>query len=359
MINTKRCTISCDNFEMSLELMFFLIFGIIVIHSPKVEGQCKYLPNSTHVCMCHCHSNCRHGCQTCDLGWSGSKQLHCQKENIVYHKRTWQENTYSSKFDSSQAVDGNLQTYSRVQETEGAIWWRVRLDGDHSITRINVTMDWVPNIEYDVYVTHDSLVTNSHSLCDTEKSHSDQMRSVVFECSRAMIGSTIEIQAPPHVPLTIYEVSSVSCTVGTHGEECDILCPKECHRSCNKITGKCDQCPAGQFGDSCNLNCSKFCGKSGCDRTTGQCYQCATNLWGPNCTKYCHNACSLHCQRETGHCRVCQSGHRFNGTTCEQCPSGSYGVNCSQKCATKCKDEVCDAETGKCSDCKEWFYGTF
>ncbi|XP_062582827.1 platelet endothelial aggregation receptor 1-like [Saccostrea cucullata] len=221
-------------------------------------------------------------------------------------------------------------------------------------------MDWVSDIEYNVYVTHDSLVTNIHSLCDTEKSDSDQkVRSVVFQCSHAMVGSTIEIQAPPHVPLTIYEVGSASCTVGTYGEECDLLCPEECHRSCNKITGKCDQCPAGQFGDSCNLTCSKFCGQTGCNRTTGQCHQCDTNHWGPNCTRVCPKACSPHCQRETGHCQVCQSGHRFNGTTCLQCPSGSYGANCSQKCDTKCKDEVCDAETGKCTDCKEGFYGEF
>ncbi|XP_061195092.1 protein draper-like, partial [Saccostrea echinata] len=216
----------------------------------------------------------------------------------------------------------------------------------------------VSDIEYKVYVTHDSLVTNNHSLCDTKETHSDQRgKIVVFECSHAILGSTIEIQAPPHVPLTIYEVSSASCTNGVYGEECDSLCPTKCHGRCNKITGECDQCPVGQFGPSCNLTCSKYCGQSGCNRTTGQCYQCDETFWGQDCTRICSRGCWHHCQRETGHCKVCHSGYRFNGTTCVQCRPGFYGKNCSQKCNTKCKNELCDAETGKCTDCLEGFYG--
>lgn len=55
-----------------------------ICSAPFFLGQCMIFPNSTTVCKCHCDNNCRLGCETCDLGWSGSKMLYCQKGLIQY-----------------------------------------------------------------------------------------------------------------------------------------------------------------------------------------------------------------------------------------------------------------------------------
>lgn len=65
------------------------------------------------------------------------------------------------------------------------------------------------NITYTVYVTDESLVTNTYSICNTLKvSQHQHRRNLMLECSRAILGTTIEIQAPPHMHLMIYEVDA-------------------------------------------------------------------------------------------------------------------------------------------------------
>ena len=56
-------------------------------------------------------------------------------------KHSSQENTYSGKFSAEKAVDGNLSTYSKVEEKSNAIWWRVQMDRYHNINKISITMD--------------------------------------------------------------------------------------------------------------------------------------------------------------------------------------------------------------------------
>lgn len=54
---------------------------------------------------------------------------------------TIQENSYASSFNSKKAVDGSIETFSKVQEREHSVWWRVRLKRYQAITDINITMD--------------------------------------------------------------------------------------------------------------------------------------------------------------------------------------------------------------------------
>lgn len=346
--------------RFKLMLVFQIgVFGIVLLKCPEVEGQCRMFPNSTQVCMCHCEDNCKHGCQTCDLGWSGSKRLHCQKENILFGKTTTQENSYASSFDSEKAVDGNLDTFSKIQERVHSVWWRVRLKRYHTITDINITMETVSGAEYFVYVTDESLVTNNYSLCTSTKTSTIERRNSVLTCSRALTGKVIEIHAPPHIRLKIYEVGSMSCAFGTHGEDCNSLCPIECHNTCNKVSGQCDQCPVGFSGEFCNVTCSKFCGANGCDKINGRCFQCDHGLWSQDCTRFCPKGCHSFCQRETGHCTDCHSGYIYNGTTCVQCPAGFHGKSCTLSCGSNCNEGLCDPETGRCKSCKVGYFGDF
>ncbi|XP_048763381.2 multiple epidermal growth factor-like domains protein 10 isoform X2 [Ostrea edulis] len=360
----KRRTITGNHYQYTqmadIGPVSMLVLSILLINNARVQGQCKILSNSTSVCMCHCAKNCRGGCQVCDLGWSGSKRNHCQKEHIMYQKLASQDNTYSELFNANKAVDGDIQTYSKVQERSTAVWWRVQLDRYHNITKINITMDTGANITYTVYVTDESLVTNTYSICNTLKvSQHQHRRNLMLECSRAILGTTIEIQAPPHMHLMIYEVDATSCANGSYGDECGRLCSPECHRACNEITGECDQCSAGYTGPSCASTCSRFCGRSGCDKTTGRCHQCANGLWGANCTKTCPKECYYHCQRETGLCKLCNRGHLFNNETCVECKAGFYGDRCSQLCSSNCRDRECNVVTGKCTHCVDGRHGEF
>lgn len=62
-------------------------------------------------------------------------------ENLMFGRPTIQDNSYANAFDSGKAVDGRLETFSKVQERVHSVWWRVRLKRYHTITDINITMD--------------------------------------------------------------------------------------------------------------------------------------------------------------------------------------------------------------------------
>lgn len=62
----------------------------------------------------------------------------------------------------------------------------------------------VSGAQYMVYVTDESLVNNNYSLCASKGAST---RNFVLSCSRPLTGKIIEIHAPPHIPLKIYEVS--------------------------------------------------------------------------------------------------------------------------------------------------------
>lgn len=67
----------------------------------------------------------------------------------------------------------------------------------------------VSGAQYMVYVMDESLVTNNYSLCASKGESNTVQRNFVLSCSRALTGKVIEIHAPPHIPLKIYEVSSM------------------------------------------------------------------------------------------------------------------------------------------------------
>lgn len=51
--------------------------------------------------------------------------------------------------------------------------------------------------------------------------------------------------------IVIKDNNIAACRPGTNGEECDRLCPAECHYTCNKVTGECDHNPKGFTGEYC------------------------------------------------------------------------------------------------------------
>lgn len=65
----------------------------------------------------------------------------------------------------------------------------------------------VSGAQYMVYVTDESLVNNNYSLCASNGASTTVQRNFVLSCSRPLTGKIIEIHAPPHIPLKIYEVS--------------------------------------------------------------------------------------------------------------------------------------------------------
>ncbi|ELT98150.1 hypothetical protein CAPTEDRAFT_197234, partial [Capitella teleta] len=47
-----------------------------------------------------------------------------------------------------------------------------------------------------------------------------------------------------------------------------------------------------------------------------------------------------------------------NQTTKQTCEAGSFGVGCSEKCDENCKNDLCSADDGRCSEgCELWFVG--
>ncbi|ELU17747.1 hypothetical protein CAPTEDRAFT_187632, partial [Capitella teleta] len=53
----------------------------------------------------------------------------------------------------------------------------------------------------------------------------------------------------------------------------------------------------------------------------------------------------------------CPAGR--TGTFClDACEAGSFGVGCSEKCDENCKNDLCSADDGRCSEgCELWFVG--
>ncbi|XP_061185066.1 receptor-type tyrosine-protein phosphatase kappa-like [Saccostrea echinata] len=85
---------------------------------------------------------------------------------------------------------------------------------------------------------------------------------------------------------------------------------------------------------------------------------CQKQLWGENCTKACSSRCrNENCNPENGKC-VYGCEQNFDGDECEICDSTHYGQKCEKKCSTNCLNGTCFSSNGTClSGCVENFAG--
>ncbi|CAC5383253.1 unnamed protein product [Mytilus coruscus] len=145
-------------------------------------------------------------------------------------------------------------------------------------------------------------------------------------------------------------------------------------------------CPDGRFGPNCVYECHCQNLKP-CDKRTGKCKQCYDRWIGQSCQKKC--AARLYgtdsketcgkckenlCDHETGQClNGCNAGWKGNrcnsgkcldecnagwiGDLCNtRCPDGRFGVNCVYEC--HCQNHgSCDKHTGKCTHCYDGWIG--
>ncbi|XP_071085968.1 scavenger receptor class F member 1-like [Haliotis cracherodii] len=203
------------------------------------------------------------------------------------------------------------------------------------------------------------------------------------------------------------------CRDSFYGAGCK-TCPSRC-RTCNRMTGVCDECDPthhgvncekscencagscesscecvpGFYGDFCAETCSKTCRPKSVhkclpfpgmtsDNCTGECQKhsaeclhgCVDGWFGPTCSSPCNPGCQhQRCNAESSCAEGCER-HHF-GPACEPCPEncvnqtcdsnngscvagcrdGLYGEHCNETC-TLCPLGVCDQHTGICvTDC--------
>ncbi|XP_055884851.1 multiple epidermal growth factor-like domains protein 6 [Biomphalaria glabrata] len=165
-----------------------------------------------------------------------------------------------------------------------------------------------------------------------------------------------------------------ACTKSKWGENCERNCNGRCfNRSCDAITGLCDQgclgytgppkclgnCKLGYYGLNCATRCPENCKEDVCDPNSGRCFLCAfgykmspvSNLCDTECDSgtwglMCNSTCSEECQ---GDC------YPANGSCLSPvCPHGKWGDNCHKTCSRRCHNRTCNSVTGVC-ECRSAF----
>lgn len=170
------------------------------------------------------------------------------------------------------------------------------------------------------------------------------------------------------------------CVSGKYGISCEFDCINTCEDgSCDKILGKCLECPFGKYPDSSNNFGITFC-KDCPERCAGcvdpnNCTLCGSlDHWGTTCQHDCtgcegecsmENGCSAGCQEryylefstiKNGHeCLECQPTCRSCSTwmKCQTCVPGFWGSRCQFSC-TGCASD-CDSN-GCSSGCVSNYY---
>ncbi|XP_046560340.1 scavenger receptor class F member 1-like [Haliotis rubra] len=163
------------------------------------------------------------------------------------------------------------------------------------------------------------------------------------------------------------------------------MCSHRC-RSCNRITGRCDECLDPYSGQDCQFSCEN-CSTIDCVQT------CAPGLYGHKCSKRCSkncqaypaannsltstssNVCISECHRQSGECingcvdgfgPSCSSKVKCNPNcmgcnetvSCvEGCLPGYYGDDC-KPCSETCFNHTCHPTNGSCdTGCFRGYHG--
>ncbi|XP_060577271.1 multiple epidermal growth factor-like domains protein 10 [Ruditapes philippinarum] len=148
----------------------------------------------------------------------------------------------------------------------------------------------------------------------------------------------------------------VSCKDGYYDTSinCYSLCPGNCV-NCSAYTD-CGSCKDGYFKGYKNNNisfpllndCTYKC-QDNCIRCSSydSCSVCKSGLYGSYCKKNCSAGCINTCHILTGNCDCFPN---FAGERCDRCKAGKYGNMCNQQCSAGCKADVCDKDSGDCTD---------
>ncbi|XP_071115931.1 multiple epidermal growth factor-like domains protein 10 [Haliotis cracherodii] len=148
------------------------------------------------------------------------------------------------------------------------------------------------------------------------------------------------------------------CVDRYYGSDCE-NCSSRC-KTCNRITGTCDECYPLYTGPDCHY--SGLC-------ETGCMEGCGRHVSGYFCVEVCSHNCRLHTNmKETTRCLppgrnasvYCTSEcHNQSGECLHGCVEGWYGPRCSSPCSAGCSDGRCDA-AGACVDgCITGYSGEF
>ncbi|XP_071119406.1 uncharacterized protein [Haliotis cracherodii] len=106
--------------------------------------------------------------------------------------------------------------------------------------------------------------------------------------------------------------------------------------------GRCTLCHNGYYGPTCSSKCIGEC-EYDCDMDTGFCKQCKDTYYTESCMVKCSDTCGGQlCDRNTGKCT--------NG-----CKKGHCSDFCKTPCDESCKDKECDFVSCKCQRCNDGY----
>ncbi|XP_071085972.1 scavenger receptor class F member 1-like [Haliotis cracherodii] len=131
------------------------------------------------------------------------------------------------------------------------------------------------------------------------------------------------------------------CSDSHYGTGCR-TCSSRC-KSCNRITGTCEECQPPYSGLDCRSSCEHCVGgcESGCQQG------CRQGFYGDNCTEACSDTCragpSLSSDERCPEGDSCTPEcHSQTGECVHGCVDGWYGPKCSRRCISNCKHQMCN-----------------
>ncbi|XP_071085481.1 scavenger receptor class F member 1-like [Haliotis cracherodii] len=147
-----------------------------------------------------------------------------------------------------------------------------------------------------------------------------------------------------------------ACRDSFYGAGCK-TCPSHC-RTCNRMTGVCDECDPTHHGVNCEKSCENCVGS--CESSC----ECVPGFYGDFCGETCNKTCRP---------KSVQKCLSFPGMTSDNCPGGCqkhtaeclhgcvdgwFGPTCSSPCNPGCRHQRCNA-AGSCAEgCKPQHFGS-
>ncbi|XP_071115921.1 scavenger receptor class F member 1-like [Haliotis cracherodii] len=143
------------------------------------------------------------------------------------------------------------------------------------------------------------------------------------------------------------------CVDSYYGTGCK-NCSSRC-KSCNRITGTCDECHPPNFGPDCEYSCANCFGSCRYGCLQG----CVKGFYG----YLCDSKCSANCRPPPSTTTI-EDGdtqrpecHQKDGVCSHGCADGWFGPQCFYSCNANCKNGRCGS-VGDCVDgCQDGWYG--